>query len=492
MLEKIDLNKFMEKEDYKKEFDSLSIELGALQREARDLKLPIIVLFEGFEAAGKGTLINKLLLPLDPRGYDVIKRFECPSETDNRPYFYKFWKTIPKRGDISIVNESWYKALLADKVLKRTSSDEVEYLSDETVSFESQLVADGYLIVKFFLYISKEEQNNRIKKLEKNKDESWRVTDEVLKLHKKYEKFLDAAEIVFEKTDTAFAPWTIIEATDKHYATVKIFKSLIEAIKFKIETVKSGRREPVLFESFYPTNNSSALSNIDLNKSLTYEEYIAKLHPLQKEIHDLQFRLWKEGVPVIVAFEGWDAAGKGGSIKRLTEAMDPRGYTVVPIGAPNDYELAHHYLWRFWQNVPEKGNITIFDRTWYGRVLVERVEKLCSDFDWQRAYSEIKQMEKQFTNFGIILLKFWLHIDKQTQLERFEEREKNPFKHWKITEDDWRNRSKWDDYLPAVEEMLIRTSTKESPWNIIEANDKHFARIKVLETFLIKVKESLK
>ncbi|AEE13739.1 polyphosphate:AMP phosphotransferase [Thermodesulfobium narugense DSM 14796] len=490
MLEKVDLNKIMDREDYKKEFDNLSIELGALQREARDLKLPIIIVFDGFEAAGKGTLINKLMLPLDPRGYDVIKRFECPSETDNRPYFYKFWKTIPKRGDISIVNESWYKALLSDRVLKKTSPEIVEYLFDEILSFEGQLVADGYLIVKFFLYISEEEQKDRLKKLKKNKDESWRVTDDVLKLHKKYKKFLDAAETVFEKTDTAFAPWTIIEATDKRYATIKIFKTLIEAIKFKIKAIKEKEELPS-FENFYPVNELSSLSKIDLNKSLTYEEYIEKLHPLQREIHDLQYRLWKERVPVIVAFEGWDAAGKGGSIKRLTEAMDPRGYTVIPIGAPNEYELAHHYLWRFWQNVPEKGNIAIFDRTWYGRVLVERVEKLCKDFDWQRAYGEIKQMEKQFTNFGIVLLKFWLHIDKKTQLERFEEREKNPFKHWKITEDDWRNRSKWDDYLPAVEEMLIRTSTAEAPWNIIEANDKYFARIKVLETFVNKIKEKL-
>ncbi len=490
MLEKIDLNKIMGREDYKKEFDSLSIELGALQREARDLKLPIIIVFEGFESAGKGTLINKLMLPLDPRGYDVIKRFECPSETDNRPYFYKFWKTIPKRGDISIVNESWYRALLSDRVLKKTSPDEVEFLLDETASFEGQLAADGYLIVKFFLYISKEEQKDRIKKLKKNKDESWRVTNDVLKLHKKYKKFLDAAEIVFEKTDTAFAPWTVIEATDKRYATVKIFKTLIETIKYKIEFIKEKNELPS-FESFFPINDSSVLSDIDLDKSLTYEEYVEKLHPLQREIHDLQFRLWEKKIPVIVAFEGWDSAGKGGNIKRLTEAMDPRGYTVVPIGAPNEYELAHHYLWRFWQNVPESGNIAIFDRTWYGRVLVERVEKLCSDFDWQRAYGEIKQMEKQFTNFGIVLLKFWLHIDKKTQLERFEEREKNPFKHWKITEDDWRNRGKWDDYLPAVEEMLIRTSTADAPWNIIEANDKYFARIKVLETFVNKIKEKL-
>jgi polyphosphate kinase 2 (PPK2 family) len=202
-------------------------------------------------------------------------------------------------------------------------------------------------------------------------------------------------------------------------------------------------------------------------------------------------KLYRRGVPLIVGFEGWDAAGKGGAISRLTAALDARGFTVAPVSAPTPTELSHHYLWRFFKALPPKGHITIFDRTWYGRVMVERVEQLCSEPQWQRAYEEINRFEKLLADGGAILCKFWLQIDKGTQLARFEERKADLQKQWKLTDEDWRNREKWLKYEQAVDEVLQRTHTASAPWTVVEANDKDYARIKVLQTVVDTIEKHL-
>ena len=235
----------------------------------------------------------------------------------------------------------------------------------------------------------------------------------------------------------------------------------------------------------------SVLAKVDLTKSYTEKEYHKKKKKLQKKIRKLHGELYRRQIPVIIGFEGWDAGGKGGAIKRLTEKMDPRGFTVNTTAAPNDYEKAHHYLWRFWKNVPKKGHVAVYDRTWYGRVMVERIEGFCTKKEWQRAFKEINDMEAQFVQSGAIVLKFWMQIDKEEQRKRFEERQKNPKKQWKITEEDWRNRDKWDAYEEAVNEMLIRTSTPEAPWVIVEGNCKYYARIKVLEAVIEAIEKRL-
>ena len=235
----------------------------------------------------------------------------------------------------------------------------------------------------------------------------------------------------------------------------------------------------------------SVLAKVDLTKSYTEKEYHKKKKKLQKKIKKLHGELYRRQIPVIIGFEGWDAGGKGGAIKRLTEKMDPRGFTVNTTAAPNDYEKAHHYLWRFWKNVPKKGHVAVYDRTWYGRVMVERIEGFCTKKEWQRAFKEINDMEAQFVQSGAIVLKFWMQIDKEEQRKRFEERQKNPEKQWKITEEDWRNRDKWDAYEEAVNEMLIRTSTPEAPWVIVEGNCKYYARIKVLEAVIEAIEKRL-
>ena len=223
----------------------------------------------------------------------------------------------------------------------------------------------------------------------------------------------------------------------------------------------------------------------------TEEEYDTLLNQYQKRLRELHNELYRKKIPVIIAYEGWDAAGKGGNIKRITEALDPRGYEVHPIASPEPHEKARHYLWRFWNRLPKTGHVAIFDRTWYGRVMVERLEGFCSENDWQRAYVEINEFEKELADWNAVIVKFWVQIDKDTQLARFKERENTPEKRWKITDEDWRNREKWDLYEEAVNEMLQKTNTAYAPWHILESNDKKYARIKALKTVIEAIEKKM-
>lgn len=234
------------------------------------------------------------------------------------------------------------------------------------------------------------------------------------------------------------------------------------------------------------------LERLDLSLAMPREEYDRWKKVLQADLHQLGYQVYVQKVPVVIVFEGWDAAGKGGVIKRLTEKIDPRGYVVWPIAAPTGEDKERHYLYRFWRRLPEQGQIAIFDRSWYGRVLVERLEGFCSEADWKRAYGEINQFERQLTDFGMLVFKFWMHISKDEQLRRFRERERTNYKSWKITDEDWRNRSKWEDYQMAAEEMLLKTSTPNAPWSLVEANDKYYGRIKVLRTLVERLRQALK
>ena len=352
-------------------------------------------------------------------------------------------------------------------------------------------------MIKLFLAIDQKEQKKRFEKLLESKETAWRVSREDWEKNEKYDSYVRMIEEALQRTDTDYAPWTIVEATDRRFATVKIYTTVIEALKEAVAEKKAeaGREISQETEETETWENrelkESVLAKVDLTKSYTEKEYHKKKKKLQKKIRKLHGELYRRQIPVIIGFEGWDAGGKGGAIKRLTEKMDPRGFTVNTTAAPNDYEKAHHYLWRFWKNVPKKGHVAVYDRTWYGRVMVERIEGFCTKKEWQRAFKEINDMEAQFVQSGAIVLKFWMQIDKEEQRKRFEERQKNPEKQWKITEEDWRNRDKWDAYEEAVNEMLIRTSTPEAPWVIVEGNCKYYARIKVLEAVIEAIEKRL-
>ena len=496
MLEKIDLNKSMGKEDFKALMEETDAKLGRLQRECKDKGIPVIVLFEGYGAAGKGTMISRFIEPLDPRGFTVYSTMKETEEEKYYPFLYRFWNILPPKGRIHVLDRSWYRILLNDRFDGKTDDKQLLTAPDEINDFEKLLTDDHVVIIKFFLAISKKEQKKRFKKLEENKETAWRVTKDDWNHNKHFEAYTKVIEEAIQKTDTDYAPWTIIEAEDKEFSAAKIATTVVQRLEEAIRDYDARKQIPKapVEESariVYDPLRASALKGVDLSKALTREEYKARLKELQNELAKLHGELYLKRIPVILAFEGWDAGGKGGAIKRLTQALDPRGYEVHPVSSPNDIEKAHHYLWRFWTALPKAGHIEIFDRSWYGRVMVERLEGFCSEEEWKRAFKEMNDMERNWADYGAIVLKFWMQIDKDEQERRFTERQNNPDKQWKITEEDWRNRAKWDQYEVAVDEMLVKTSTTYAPWIIVEANDKLYARIKVLETVVDTLKKRL-
>lgn len=491
MLEKIDLTKSIEKKEYKKQMAALEPQLALLQRRLKDKGVPVMIVFEGFGAAGKGKQINRLIQALDPRGFTVYSIDAQTQEEALHPFLWRFWTKTPQKGRIAVFDRSWYRRLLSERYEKKTPGKEVSAVLEEIESFERQLTDGGTLLIKFFLDISKKEQKKRLAKLADKKATSWRVTESDIEQNRNFGAYRQLVDEVLTQTDSEYAPWTIIEAEDERFASVKILSTVAAAFAERYKQECTPRTKEIDGKFDNTDLCDSVLKKVDLSRKLDAETYEKKLKVLQKKLRLLHGKLYAKRIPVVLAFEGWDAGGKGGAIKRLTRALDPRGYTVNPTSAPNDIERAHHYLWRFWTRMPKDGHIAIFDRTWYGRVMVERIEGFCTTQDWQRAYKEINQMERQLADHGAVVLKFWMHIDKEEQARRFRDRQDNPEKSWKITDEDWRNREKWELYEKAVDEMLVRTSTANAPWIIVEGNDKLYARIKVLETVVEALEKRL-
>lgn len=509
MLEKVDLTKKLSKEEYKNKMERLEVRIGQLQRQCKELKIPVIIVFEGFGASGKGLQIGRLIQSMDPRGFQVYPIKNETEEERMHPFLWRFWTKTPERGRIAIFDGSWYRRVLIDRFEKRTKEKDLPAAFHSINAFEEQLADDGNVIIKLFLDIDKKEQKKRFEKLQKNKETAWRVTQGDIERNAHYDEYAAMMEDMLFKTDKDYAPWTIIESMDRRFATVKIYTTVVKALADQIEKVQKTKAKAEAAEQ--PSEGImeaadvareadremkalqvSILSKADLSLSYTREEYREKLEKLQKKLEKLHGELYRRRIPVVLGFEGWDAGGKGGAIKRLTERMDPRGYAVNPTASPNDIEKAHHYLWRFWRAIPKAGHVAIFDRTWYGRVMVERIEGFCTKEEWQRAYKEINDMEKDLCDAGAVVIKFWMHIDKDEQERRFRERQENPEKQWKITDEDWRNREKWDQYEDAVNEMLLRTSTDYAPWVVVEGNSKYYARVKVLETVVKAIEAKIK
>lgn len=485
MLELIDLKRRLPKKLYEEVFPKLEIRLGECQRAAKEAGVPVIVVFEGWDAAGKGTVINRLTQALDPRGFSVYST-KPPTETERfYPWLWRFWNKLPPAGQFAIFDRSWYMRVLDERVERVASSTEVRQAYEDILQFERQLADSGAVIVKFWLHISRKEQRRRHKRLRKDPAMAWTVGKPERRQNRKYEAWLEAVETMLERTLTAHAPWTVVEATHDRFTRTKVFETVIDAIEEELDRRRQHPPvppQPMPEPQLSPTQEHSILDRVDLTLSLDRGEYEQQLATLQARLRHLEHELYLARIPAAIVYCGWDAAGKGGNIRRLTGGLDPRGYQVVPIAAPTAEEKAHHYLWRFWKQLPKAGHITIFDRSWYGRVMVERVEGFCTEDEWKRAYREINEFERQLTEYGTVLVKFWLHIDADEQLRRFRMREQTPFKNWKITDEDWRNREKWNRYKLAVTDMLRRTSTTYAPWTILEANDKLHARIKALKT----------
>jgi AMP-polyphosphate phosphotransferase len=370
MLKNVDLSREVAKAEYKRLKGDADLKLADLQRQVKALGIPVIVVFEGWSASGKGTLINQLILPLDPRGFTVYSASGPTEEERFYPFLWRFWKHTPTRGRLAIFDRSWNRRVVTGPLEGKVKGKQLHQAFEDIRSFERQLTDDGVVIVKCFLHISKHEQKQRFGALRENAATAWRVTEADLRQNQQYGEYLAAAEDMLTETDTEYAPWTVVEAHDRRFATLKVFVTVIDALERGVAV--AGRKAdepqapPVQPVSAINAFKTTALDHVDLSLSLTAEEYADRLKEAQTRLRELEHQIYRRRMPVVITYEGWDAAGKGGNIRRLTQNLDPRGYEVVPIAAPNDIEKAHHYLWRFWAQLPKAGHIAIFDRTWYG------------------------------------------------------------------------------------------------------------------------------
>lgn len=462
--------------------------LSKKQMLLKEKKLPVIVLFEGWGASGIGTTLGKVIQNMDPRFYTVETMNNKSEEDQRRPFLYRHFLRIPENGMVTFFNHGWMNEVTKEYIHQNITKKEYKKRIESILKFERTLVDNGYLVIKFFFHISPLEQQKRMKRLEKNKITSWRVSDDDAFQNKHYSEYLEVYDDYIEKTNTDYAPWYVIDATNRKLSQLQVLETLMSRIQ---ERLDHGIEEAPLIDNIFELRDEIYLNNYDLSVSIKEEDYKKELQKCRKKLKELHNILYDKKIPMIIAYEGWDAAGKGGNIKRVTSGFDPRGYTVYPIAAPDKGELNRHYLWRFYKRLPKDGHIAIFDRTWYGRVMVERLEGFCSENDWQRAYNEMNEFEKELSDWGAIVIKFWVQIDNQTQLERFTERQNTPEKQWKITDEDWRNREKWDLYENAVIEMLQKTNTTFAPWYVLESVDKKYARIKAMKIIIREIEKKL-
>ena len=461
----------------KEEIKTLRERLLAQQQLVRDKKLPIIVLVEGWAAAGKGSLINELISEIDPRFYNVVSPVVLPEREERYPFLYQYAKAIPENGKIMFYDSGWMEGAVRKYLRRDITKKQYKERIRSVNEFERQLRDGGYLILKLFLHIDQDEQRKRLNALRENYETEWRVTEDDLWQHQEYKLFRETYDEFMDQTDKT-VKWHVMDGDKKRVAARDALKLLVNMIDKGLE---EGRYVGKPFNEKFPLIKMQKLSEVDLTPALDDEEYKKELKKLQKRLGELHNTIYRKKIPVILCYEGWDAAGKGGNIRRIARPLDPRGFDVMPIASPEPHELNRQYLWRFWTRLPRSGHVCIFDRTWYGRVMVERLEGFCTEDDWKRAYNEMNEFERQLTDWGAVVIKFWIHIDQDTQLQRFTDRQNTPEKQWKLTEEDWRNREKWPQYEEAINEMLEKTSTENAPWYIIESNDKKYARIKTLK-----------
>ncbi len=476
-----------EKSARKAELKRLRGKLAAQQQEIRAKGLPVIVLVEGWATAGKGNLINQIISELDPRFYNVTTH-RIDTESQSRyPFLYPYARAIPENGKIMIYDSGWMEDCVLKVTRREITKGEYKKRIRAVNEFERQLRDSGYLILKLFLDIDRDEQEKRIRGIRENIETAWRITDEDMWQHREYKLFRRTYE-EFMKDTGKLLPWHMLDGDKKTAAACEALTLLTDMVDKALE---KGRYVGKPFKEDFPLLKMPKLAEVDLSKELTDEEYRTQLKKLQRRLAGLHNVIYQKKIPVILCYEGWDAAGKGGNIRRIARPLDPRGFDVMPIASPEPHEKARQYLWRFWTRLPRTGHICIFDRTWYGRVMVERLEGFCSEDEWQRAFNEMNEFERQLTDWGAVVLKFWIHIDQDTQLQRFNDRQSNPEKQWKLTEEDWRNREKWPLYEEAIDEMLQKTSTVNAPWVIIESNDKKYARIKALKTVINALEKAI-
>lgn len=500
MFEAAEVGQSITRDEFKLLEPKIHQQLLALQQILRKTSRSLIVIVAGVEGAGKGEVVDRLHRWFDTRDVQTHAYWDETDEERQRPRFWRFWRTLPARGTVSVMFGSWYTAPIVDAAFDRITKSDFEQELRKISELEKTLTDDGSIIVKLWFHLPKAEQKHRLHQDAENI--KFKNSPMLKEFSRSYDKFVLVSEQALRLTDTGYTPWHIIESTDIRFRDVAVGNALIAALENALPApaeIDSALQVPAHHAGGLKTlppvqmnvKQKSVLDTVNLDLSLTAEDYGLQIVQEQQRLYKLAWEMNRQKRNAIVLFEGWDAAGKGSAIRRVTAAMDARLYRVIPIAAPTDEEKAHHYLWRFWRHIPRAGYMTIYDRSWYGRVLVERVEGFATPVEWQRAYGEINDFEAHLVSHGVALCKFWIHISADEQLRRFKEREMDSNKNYKLTDDDWRNREQWQAYSAAVSDMVAHTSTIRTPWTLVAGNDKLYARIQILKTISAALEATL-
>ncbi len=482
MFRAVELDQKVKRSVFEAQAPLLRERLIEAQNRLRRADFSVMIVISGDDRRGCNEGINTLYEWMDPKFLET-NAFTSPSEEEReRPRFWRYWRVLPPKGRIGIFTTAWAHHAIVRRLDGTNDDVQFERSIARIRHFERMLEADGTLIVKFWLHLPHHEFRARFEEAKKDPSKAWRLGSLDSGIHEDYGRSLPIIERVLRLTSTAEAPWHLVESTDPRFRHLTIGETLLSALTRRLDEPQQPQRaasaEPLLAAG---PQRTTILETIDLGKPVEAGAYDKKLRERQAKLFKLSRAAQEQGLSTVMVFEGWDAAGKGGIIRRMIKPMDARYYRVIPISAPTEEELRYHYMWRFWRHLPRAGHMVIFDRSWYGRVLVERVENLADEAEWMRAYAEINGFEEMLHEHGVLLLKFWIHIDKDEQLRRFEERENTPFKRYKMSEDDWRNRERWSDYELAANDMIQRTSTQYAPWHLVAGNDKRYARLEVLK-----------
>ncbi len=492
MFDTAELGQKVNKTEFKARQRELRARLLTLQYRTLELaRFPVLIDFAGVDGAGKGSTINMLNTWMDPRFLRSIG-YQAPTEEERaRPRFWRYWRDMPPKGRIGLYLSGRYSRPLLNRVYGSGGELEFDRRLAEIIRFENELADDGALILKFWMHLSKGQQEKRFAELSADPLQSYMVTEDDRRNHEHYDDFIAAGEQIITRTNRGSAPWNIVEGVDPNYRHLRIGEIVAAELARHLDgheqqassAAAAPAADPV------PASHSTVFDTLDQTLNVPKREYKKKIGKAQARLGELGRKAFNKGVSTVLVFEGPDASGKGGAIRRTVWSLDARKTRVHQFAAPTDEERAHHYLWRFWRKLPRAGYVTVFDRSWYGRVLVERAEGFATENEWRRAYNEINDFEHQIVDHGILLLKFWLHISKDEQLARFKEREKSPYKHWKLTDEDWRNREQWDAYELYAQDVIQFTSTKKAPWILVEGNDKQHTRLKVINTVIDHLSE---
>ncbi len=487
MFEAAEVGHAVSKREFARREQTLRAQLLEAQRALGAAPFPVIVIVSGVEGAGKSEVVNRLSEWLDARGVRSVAFWDETDEQRERPRYWRFWRELPPRGSIGVLFGSWYTQPIVQRALRTLGSAAFEMELARIAELERMLVDDGALVVKLWFHLSKQAQHHRLKTVVRRK--ARELTPYEKAYSKRYDRFAKVSAAALRATDSDHARWHIVEATQPRYRDLMAGEILLQAMQRRLAQRRRRRRAVAVPPA--PGRDTRVLDAVPLSATLTPRQYQRRLAAAQARLNALAWQAHAARRSTILLFEGWDAAGKGGAIRRVCSALDARLFRVIPVAAPTDEERAQHYLWRFWRHLPRAGYVSIYDRSWYGRVLVERVEGFAQPQEWQRAYAEINAFERQLHEHGIVLLKFWLHISPEEQLRRFREREQTAHKRHKITAEDWRNRERWAAYEQAIDDMVTHNSSAHAPWALVPANCKRHARVEVLETVCDRLEDAL-